>query len=484
MYASFQHMLDTDVEHDVRYYWDTHMYSSFMVDPLGLDLIDQIGVDRVMWSSDFPHNESTFGYSERSLAAVVDAVGPEQARADRQRQRARLPRLCEADAPTVTVIADVPDLRPHAARPTGPSCARSMADQGVDALVLLGNSNVSYATGCQLAAGRLRAGQRGAAGRRGAWPTTGPAPVHRRSASGAARRRSCPTDHLHGPGVPGVRRGRRGLRRPAGRAGAGRRAGGRRRAPRGHAARRQRLFPGGLPASADDVIGAAKLIKTADELAFLRRALRITEQAIADVQAALAPGVRQVDLTGRLPRAALRARRRRQHPRPDLAGDAGPPGRRPLDHPRRHRLPAADHRARAGPRRRAVGRHRHQLRRVLLGLRPHLGGRRRIRRPRQQAQFRAWRRDRRRRPRGHPGRGHRRRPDPGGASAACDGDRPVDGALLPRARARASTAPSRRSSAPTWATPTTSARSSRPAPSSCSSRSSGTTGPAATAPRR
>jgi len=32
-----------------------------------------------MWSSDYPHNESTFGYSERSLAAVVEAVGPEAA---------------------------------------------------------------------------------------------------------------------------------------------------------------------------------------------------------------------------------------------------------------------------------------------------------------------------------------------------------------------------------------------------------------------
>ena len=32
-----------------------------------------------MWSSDYPHNESTFGYSERSLAAVVEAVGPDNA---------------------------------------------------------------------------------------------------------------------------------------------------------------------------------------------------------------------------------------------------------------------------------------------------------------------------------------------------------------------------------------------------------------------
>jgi predicted TIM-barrel fold metal-dependent hydrolase len=79
MNISFRHMLDTEPDHDVGYYWDNHMYSAFMLDPLGLDLIGRIGVDRVMWSSDFPHNESTFGYSERSLAAVVDAVGPQDA---------------------------------------------------------------------------------------------------------------------------------------------------------------------------------------------------------------------------------------------------------------------------------------------------------------------------------------------------------------------------------------------------------------------
>jgi predicted TIM-barrel fold metal-dependent hydrolase len=55
------------------------MSASFMVDPLGLQLIDKIGVDKVMWSSDYPHNESTYGYSEKSLAAVVDAVGPADA---------------------------------------------------------------------------------------------------------------------------------------------------------------------------------------------------------------------------------------------------------------------------------------------------------------------------------------------------------------------------------------------------------------------
>ena len=56
------------MQHEPQYYWDHHMCASFMVDPLGLELIDRIGVDRVMWSTDFPHNESTYGYSNESLA--------------------------------------------------------------------------------------------------------------------------------------------------------------------------------------------------------------------------------------------------------------------------------------------------------------------------------------------------------------------------------------------------------------------------------
>ena len=63
-----------------------------MVDPLGLELIDRIGVDRVMWSTDFPHNESTYGYSNESLATVVDAVGPDAAADDRRRQHQAVPR--------------------------------------------------------------------------------------------------------------------------------------------------------------------------------------------------------------------------------------------------------------------------------------------------------------------------------------------------------------------------------------------------------
>lgn len=78
--VSYSHMNDLELRHDIRWYWNNHMYSSFMVDPVGLELIDWIGVDKVMWSTDYPHNESTWGYSQNSLKQVVEMVGPENAR--------------------------------------------------------------------------------------------------------------------------------------------------------------------------------------------------------------------------------------------------------------------------------------------------------------------------------------------------------------------------------------------------------------------
>ena len=44
--ASFLHTRQPENGAEPAYYWDNHMYAAFMVDPLGLDLIDRIGVTR------------------------------------------------------------------------------------------------------------------------------------------------------------------------------------------------------------------------------------------------------------------------------------------------------------------------------------------------------------------------------------------------------------------------------------------------------
>jgi Xaa-Pro aminopeptidase len=55
------------------------------------------------------------------------------------------------------------------------------------------------------------------------------------------------------------------------------------------------------------VLGSARLVKTPDELGLMRQALAITEQAIAEVQRRIAPGVRQTDLTATFLRAVFDA---------------------------------------------------------------------------------------------------------------------------------------------------------------------------------
>ena len=67
------------MKHDPAHYWQNNMYASFMVDPLGLELIDRIGDERAFWSTDYPHNESTLGYTRSTLRAVVESVGVERA---------------------------------------------------------------------------------------------------------------------------------------------------------------------------------------------------------------------------------------------------------------------------------------------------------------------------------------------------------------------------------------------------------------------
>ena len=50
---------------------------SFQEDAIGIRLRDVIGVDNMMWGSDYPHGESTFPQSRKILEGVPD---DEQAR--------------------------------------------------------------------------------------------------------------------------------------------------------------------------------------------------------------------------------------------------------------------------------------------------------------------------------------------------------------------------------------------------------------------
>jgi Xaa-Pro aminopeptidase len=189
-------------------------------------------------------------------------------------------------------------------REIGARLRATMKDKGVDALILLGNGNVVYATGVS-------------------WPLldAGLSHVERPVAVVLAddehphlfmpRRESLivdtdiPADHLHDAlylefdeGVQHFARVVRQLIPAAATVAVDELTGAMRRAA-------GTIFPAGPPSDAAQVIGPAKLVKTPDQMACVRRACRITEQAVVDVQNSLVPGVRQIDLSAQFVRRAF-----------------------------------------------------------------------------------------------------------------------------------------------------------------------------------
>jgi predicted TIM-barrel fold metal-dependent hydrolase len=81
LYDSYAHLIDPRPMHRPSHYWFEHCYATFMNDAAGLAMLDRIGAERVMWSTDYPHHESTFGYSSRSMQCVLDATSADEATA-------------------------------------------------------------------------------------------------------------------------------------------------------------------------------------------------------------------------------------------------------------------------------------------------------------------------------------------------------------------------------------------------------------------
>ena len=55
-------------------YWARNMFVEFMEDGLGVQLRDRIGVENMLWGSDYPHAEATFPRSQQFLQRMFDGV--------------------------------------------------------------------------------------------------------------------------------------------------------------------------------------------------------------------------------------------------------------------------------------------------------------------------------------------------------------------------------------------------------------------------
>ena len=78
IYRDYISALRPRIEHKPSYYWHKNCWTTFMDDPVALDLIDWIGEDKMMWSIDYPHPEGVFGESMKIAKQIYDKAGEER----------------------------------------------------------------------------------------------------------------------------------------------------------------------------------------------------------------------------------------------------------------------------------------------------------------------------------------------------------------------------------------------------------------------
>jgi predicted TIM-barrel fold metal-dependent hydrolase len=56
------------------FYIDRHIHYTYISDPFGLEVRHRIGVDKILWSSDFPHQAADWPFSWKTIAASTSGI--------------------------------------------------------------------------------------------------------------------------------------------------------------------------------------------------------------------------------------------------------------------------------------------------------------------------------------------------------------------------------------------------------------------------
>ena len=62
-----RHWTECQIKHTPSHYFDKNLYASFIHDPIGVELRHHPGGKNIMWSSDYPHSETTFPHSHKAI---------------------------------------------------------------------------------------------------------------------------------------------------------------------------------------------------------------------------------------------------------------------------------------------------------------------------------------------------------------------------------------------------------------------------------
>ena len=79
IYRTQYDVLSPRLAHKPSTYWHRQCATTFMYDPTALRIMDILGADNVLWSVDFPHAESVYGFAGEVAQDVWERLGPADA---------------------------------------------------------------------------------------------------------------------------------------------------------------------------------------------------------------------------------------------------------------------------------------------------------------------------------------------------------------------------------------------------------------------
>jgi predicted TIM-barrel fold metal-dependent hydrolase len=79
IYDRYGEMLEPRLELRPSEYWRRQCRATFQEDPTGLDHIDRIGAETILWGADYPHPEGTYPHTSEILRRQFDGAGVSEA---------------------------------------------------------------------------------------------------------------------------------------------------------------------------------------------------------------------------------------------------------------------------------------------------------------------------------------------------------------------------------------------------------------------
>lgn len=77
-WSDHRHWMEPKVDEAPSFYFRRQLWATFEDDRAGVSKRELIGVERLMWGSDYPHTEATFPHSREQIAKDFAAIPQEE----------------------------------------------------------------------------------------------------------------------------------------------------------------------------------------------------------------------------------------------------------------------------------------------------------------------------------------------------------------------------------------------------------------------